>query len=199
MLKKTIKSKIILSLLCITSLQMFAQPGNPIFGLTGETALNINFSPIAILDLETSALNTDLNINLSPPSEAGAPIGSNPLYSNNSIWLNYTCANPVVSSRHIEAHISSGTIPAGFELRLTVSSASGSGGGVRGTPANVGDVVLTTTPLSIITGINTAYTGNGANNGHQLSFSLHYDNSQYGSISSQTINNILITYTIVDD
>lgn len=193
-------SKLKLTLLLLISLSyasLYAQPGNPIFGLTGTTLFDVDIRPIAIVDLETTGASSNFTITLSAPNEAGSPIGSNPLYTNNENWINYSCANPSVGSRHIEAQITSGSVPAGFELRLDIST-SLTGGGTLGSPAP-STVTLSGTSQSIITGIQSAFTGDGASNGHQLTFSLHYLSGSYSSIIHQTTAPIVITYTIVDD
>jgi hypothetical protein len=175
----------------------FGQPGNPIFGLTGSTTFDVDMRPIALMDLETSGSSSNLTITLSAPDEAGDPIGTNPLFTNSENWINYSCSNRDVSSRHIEVEISSGSVPDGFELRLDVATATG-GGGTLGSPA-LGTIVLSSISQSIVTGIEGAFTGDSFGNGHQLTFSLHFLTGSYGSINNQNSGPIIISYTLVDD
>ena len=89
-------------------------------------------------------------------------------------------------------------VSAGFELRLDVGSATGSGGGTRGSP-NPSTIVITGVDKNVVTGIQSAFTGNGAMNGHQLTFSLHYLTADFAQITHSTGSPIILTYTLVDD
>lgn len=194
-MKKTLLYSLFFVFMALPSL---AQPGNPTFGLTGSTLFDLDIRPISVMDIEVSAGSKNLVFNLSASSEAGEIFTSNPVASTNNLWLNYSCANPVVGSRHIDISITSGTIPAGFELRLDVGSATGSGGGTRGSP-NPSTIVITGVDKNVVTGIQSAFTGNGAMNGHQLTFSLHYLTADFAQITHSTGSPIILTYTLVDD
>lgn len=153
---------------------------------SGSRTVSITLPTIAILDIHPKG---NITLNFTAPTEAGSPL-TNP--SNNSKWLNYTSAITAGgSSRSISASINN-TIP-GMNIRLQASAAMGLGGGIRGTSAGL--VTLTTTPTTFISGIGGAYTGDGVNNGHQLTISV-VPSSSYGSISAQTSTSIVVTYTI---
>ncbi len=175
-----------------------AQPGNPTFGLRGSTLFDLDIRPISVMDLEVSAGSPNLTFNLSASSEAGLVFNSNPVATSNTIWLNYSCANPVVGSRHIDISISAGTMADGFELRLDVGTASGGGGGTKGIP-NPSTVVVSGVAQNVVTGIQSAFTGNGALSGHQLTFSLFYLTADFDQISHTGSNVITLSYTLVDD
>ena len=175
-----------------------AQPGNPTFGLRGSTLFDLDIRPISVMDLEVSAGSPNLTFNLSASSEAGLVFNSNPVATSNTIWLNYSCANPVVGSRHIDISISAGTMADGFELRLGVGTASGGGGGTKGIP-NPSTVVVSGVAQNVVTGIQSAFTGNGALSGHQLTFSLFYLTADFDQISHTGSNVITLSYTLVDD
>ncbi len=79
----------------------------------------------------------------------------------------------------------------GIALKLLAGTATG-GGGTLG--VSTGQKTLTTSPQIIISGIGGAFTGNGVNNGHQLTLATEITNyTQLVQTSSQTIT---ITYTI---
>ena len=82
----------------------------------------------------------------------------------------------------------------GVNIRLQAAAASGAGGGTLGTPS--AQVTLTTTPVTIISGIGGAYTGNGANNGHRLTISLVP--GTYANLFAQTNTTVTIVYTITE-
>jgi hypothetical protein len=189
-----------LAFLCfsVMGLMAFGQPTNPSYTLSTNTFFELDMRPIALIDLESGGANANFTFNVTPPAEAGEGFGSNPLATNNNTWLNYSCAVRNVVSRKVQVRISSGSIPNGFELTLQVSGASGAGGGTLGT-ATGSTIVLSNSEQDIITGIQGAYTGNGANNGHQLTYSLNYTGIGGFGVVFQSTSVINISYTILDD
>lgn len=192
------KVKLSLFLFLISTIFCVAQPGNPTFGLTGNTLFDLDIRPISVMDLEADGGSSNIVFNLTASSEAGTVFSSNPVATSTKIWLNYSCANPVVGSRHIDISIASGDIADGFELQLDVGSASVGGGGTKGT-ANPSTITISEVAQNVVTGIQSAYTGNGVLNGHQLTFSLHYISAQFNQISHTNSNVLTLTYTLVDD
>ena len=174
-----------------------AQPENPNFSLSTSTFFEIDMQTIALVDIETFAANTDFTLNIPLPTEAGNPLGSNPLATNSDNWINYSNAVPVVTSRNIEVSISVGSVPSDFELELSVAAATGGGAGNLGTPAP-GTLTLSAVPQNLITNIRGAFTGDGPGNGHQLTFALNYLGTNYDQLDSQDIT-LSILYTIVDN
>ncbi|WET47680.1 hypothetical protein PYS58_13940 [Chryseobacterium indologenes] len=141
------------------------------------------------MDIEPTG---NITLNFTAPTEAGNALG-NPT-PNTSKWINYTSA--ITSgglTRKITAAIS-GTLIPGVNIRLQAAAASGAGGGTLGTPS--AQVTLTNTPVTIISGIGGAFTGNGTNNGHRLTISLVP--STYASLSAQTNTALTIVYTITE-
>lgn len=175
----------------------YAQPDNPVFGLTGNTTISLGYAPITIMDL-AFPVTSDIDLTIAAPEFAGAPLGaSSLLFTKSDIWLNYSCANPVVASRHIEVHLTNGSIPDGFELRMDIAAPVG-GGGTLGIQ-NLSTLVLSSSPQTIVSGIGTCFTGDGEGSGHNLTFTFHYLTGLFQDIESQTVNDIIITYTLVDD
>lgn len=154
---------------------------------TGSRSVSFTFSEVALLDIKPATNYMNLAINA--PAEAGRA-ATVPVV-NATKWLNYTSAIRLLDpKRTVTAQIDQ--LIAGVTLKLQAATASGSGGGLLGTPA--GNIVLTTSPVVIITGIGGAYTGNGINNGHLLQFSLEVND--YKKLVQTTNKVITITYTI---
>lgn len=144
------------------------------------------------MDIEPGSGNISLVI--TQPSEAGASV--TPSSSDNSKWINYTSGNISSVTRKVMVQITSGTVPAGTALDLTTSTYSGSGaGGTFGTPNST--IQLTNTAQVIITGISSCYTGDGASNGHCLTFSWRITN--YANLKTTTASTIVINYTFMDN
>lgn len=182
--------------LLLLSVSLMAQPGNPDYSLSATTYFEVDIQPIALLDIETSQATTNISMTVDAPTEAGLGLGANPLVTNTHNWINYSSGVPPSVNRKVQVNINSGTVPTGFEVRLSVASATGSGGGVLGTPGG-GYIVLSSSPQDIITGIRGAYTGNGANHGHQLTYTLHYTSGNFASVEKQNVP-INVIYTIID-
>ena len=148
--------------------------------------VSISFSSLALLDIAPAG---SININFTAPTEAGNPL-INP--SNNTKWINYSSAVTVAQTRSVTASISA-SIP-GVDVKIQAAAFTGAGGGARG--ITTGLKTLSTSPNVIINGIGGAFTGNGANNGHQLTISLVPNN--YTLLAAQNTN-VTITYTIISN
>ncbi len=154
---------------------------------TGSRSVSFNLQEVALLDIEP--IVSVINLTMNAPSEAGR--ASTVPEVNATKWLNYTSAiRSGDPKRTVTAQVDQ--LILGLTLKLQATTASGSGGGLLGTPA--GNIVLTTSPAVIITGIGGAYTGNGINNGHLLRFSLEVND--YKKLVQTTNKVITITYTI---
>jgi hypothetical protein len=171
------KSLFIFMVLLISGRALMAQT-------SGSGNITLTLPTVALLDIHPAG---NISMNFSAPTEAGNPLG-NPT-SNNTKWLNYTSAVSVGNTRIITASVNQ-MIP-GINIRLQAGAAAGSGGGARGTSAGL--VTLITTPATIISGIGGAFTGDGTNNGHQLTLSLVP--GTYANIIAQSYS-VIITYTI---
>lgn len=184
----------------VISTCIIAQPGNPEFGLRASTYFELDLQSIALLDIEEAGNNANFNLNVNPPTEAGNgfDFGTNPLATNNNLWLNYTCAIPIGISRNIQVSISNGTLPTGFELTLQVGGDAGAGGGNIGSAAS-GIITLSAAPQNIITNIGGAYTGNGSGSGNQLTYSLNVAGVTNFEDLFQSNSILTILYTIIDD
>lgn len=155
---------------------------------TGNSAVSITLPIVTLMDIEPTG---NITLNFVAPTEAGLSI-VNPAV-NTTKWINYSSAiAPAGVTRRITASINQ-VIP-GVSIRVQAAAASGAGGGILGTSSGL--VTLTTTASTIISGIGGAYTGNGTNNGHQLTISLIPNT--YANLSARTSTPVVITYTITE-
>jgi hypothetical protein len=155
---------------------------------TDNVSVNITLQSVALLDIEPN--NTSITLAMTSPTEAGNAINST---TNNSKWLNFTSAVTPALTRRVTAQLT-GTLPSGVNLRLSIAPYSGSGAGTLGTPVTA--ITLNNTAQTIINNIGGAYTGNGTNNGYNLTYSLQISN--YSQLRQQT-SSVSIIYTLADN
>lgn len=171
------------------------------FGQDDNTAIQnvvVSVPEVALLDLE-SASGTTLQLSPEAPQEAGMAVD----FSNQTkagIWINYSS---IVNSRtepgrNITVQITSGSVPQGMTLSVVAGQDAGMGDGQMGKAA--GNINLTNKSQNIITGVGSAYTGNGVAKGHQLTYSLSLENAKgaYASLDFDQSNSVAITYTLTD-
>lgn len=155
---------------------------------TGNRNVSVTLPVVTLLDIEPAG---NITLNFTAPTEAGRAI-VNPA-GNTSKWVNYTSAiAPGGLTRRVSVSLNQ-TIP-GVDIKIQAASASGTGGGTLGTPT--GQVTVTTTPVTIINSIGGAYTGTGANNGHNLTITVTPNN--YANLSAISNSSVAITYTITE-
>lgn len=158
----------------------------------------ITVPEVALVDLESTSGST-IQVNPDTPNEAGMAADFSKA-TNSSIWINYSS---IVNSkfdpaRNITAQITSGFVPAGIVLSLVASKDAGRGEGNMGTPT--AKINLNGSAQNIITGVGSAYTGNGAQKGHKLTYSLEMDSQKgsYAKLDADQSNTLTITYTLTD-
>ncbi|MCY1663637.1 MULTISPECIES: hypothetical protein [Chryseobacterium] len=174
-------SKSIFLILLMISCQLFSQT-------TGSRNVAVALPVVTLMDIEPSGT---ISLNYTAPTEAGNAITA-PI-ANTSKWINYTSAiAPSGLSRRITASVNQ-TIP-GIDIKIQAATASGSGGGTLGIPS--AQITLTTVAQTVISGIGGAFTGNGSNNGHQLTVTLVTNN--YSSLNARSNTPVIITYTITE-
>ena len=153
----------------------------------------ISIPEVAILDLEGS---TSVSLSVEAPTEAGEAVDFSNA-TNNAVWLNYSSiVGASETSRTVSAKISNNTVPGGMLLKVTAASDAGNGDGTVGSSA--GQITLTSSNQTVVSGIGSAYTGDGANNGHQLTYALVLDPTagSYADIDFDEDVTLTITYTI---
>lgn len=153
----------------------------------GQTAtISATLTEVAYVSLAPD--NSVFNLVVTSPTIAGEAISV--VGINTSKWINFTSAVPLLLTRTIYAQITSGSIPSGMALKLTVSPATG-GAGVLG--SNVSSINLSTSPQVIISNIGGGYTGQGTGYGYNLKFELVI--SDYSQLRAGNTN-LSITFTI---
>ena len=176
-----------------------------LFGLTQINAqdtdsdahtLTIDIPEVALLDIEGG---TAVTISPIAPTEAGSPIDFT-TNTDNSLWLNYSSiiGNAPDDSRTVTANLA-GTLPTGSNLIVTAGAASVDGGGTKGSSSGAVTLAAVATDYTVITGIGSCYTGDGANKGHNLTYSITENTGSYGSLNFDTDYTVTITYTLSDN
>ena len=184
-MKKAIHRITLVLLLALSAgtLKMYAQ-------VTDDVNLRLKLYQLAFIDLEPD--NSTISFTLTQPTNPGLPPESD---NNNSKWINYSCCvKNSKPDRYITVEINNGSVPPGLELQLSASAYSGTGGGTLGSPS--GTITLSAIAQTLISGIRGSFTGNGANNGHQLTYSLIIIN--YSLLDYDQSTTIQVVYTIVD-
>lgn len=165
---------------------------------TDNHTIGITIPEVALVDIEPAA-NKNITLGFTAPDEAGLPIV--PSGTDNTLWLNYSSIKSFAdATRNVSVKVDA-IIP-GIDIRVTAATATGSGGGTLGTPA--AQLTLTAADQTIISGIGSAYTGDGANNGHNLTYALAAGSgsgtiSAYADLEATTTAVATVTYTISDN
>ncbi len=195
---KDTRAVLVFLLICLSAMAAFSQPVNPTYSLSTHTTFEVEIQSIALLDLENTGGGLTLSLDPPLPTEAGAGLGSNPLSTNSTIWINYSSAVPLAILRKVQVNFLSGSaMPSGFDLLASAGSAFGSGGGTLGNPVS-GKVTLSTSAQDLITGIGGAFTGIGAGNGHQITYELHFTAGDFSVIENEA-ETVSVIYTIIDN
>ena len=155
----------------------------------------ITIPTVAIIDIEGPE-GESLTINLTPSYdglEAGAAVDFSTA-TNSDLWLNYTSIVGSQQTRSITAAIT-GDLPSGVTLKVVAGAAASTGNGAKGSPESI--ISLSSTAAPLISGIGSAYTGNGPSNGHQLTYSLEMADESYASLVADSYS-VTVTYTITE-
>lgn len=162
-----------------------------------QHSVSIEIPTVALVDVE-DADGEAQSINLTPDVsaiEAGEAVDFSTA-TDNSLWLNYTSVVAKNKKRDISAKIESGDLPEGVSLVLNVGGIS-SGNGEKGEAVS-GKVTLGNTAKDIVKNIGSSYTESGKNKGHQLTYSLEMNNTEYADLVAASYN-VEIVYTITDN
>lgn len=152
-----------------------------VFTITVNDVSLIRINPYAIINMTLLA------------STAGESMA--PKTSSNS-YLQLTSIAPLNQTRRVTAVISSGFVPAGTKLSLTVGNSSGVGN--YGVPASTIDL-LRGTNQTIINSIASGYTGGNAGNGFKLTYTWQVDQSTYQLLRAVLSVPIIVAYTITSN
>lgn len=165
---------------------------------TDNHTITISVPEVALVDIEPAATK-NITLGFTAPTEAGQPLVANA--ANSTLWLNYSSIKSVADpTRNVSVKLNA-IIP-GIDIHVTAAAATGSGGGTLGTPA--AQLTLSAADQTIISGIGSAYTGNGANNGHNLTYALAPGSGPggvavYADLQATATSVATVTYTISDN
>lgn len=160
--------------------------------------VTISVPEVALVDIEPAATK-NITLGFTAPTEAGNPVIPNT--ANSTLWLNYSSIKSVADpTRNVSVSVNA-IIP-GIDIHVTAAAATGSGGGLLGTPT--AQLTLSATDQIIISEIGSAYTGNGANNGHNLTYALAAGSGPggvavYADLQATATTVATVTYTISDN
>ncbi|MFG4002811.1 hypothetical protein [Flavobacterium aquidurense] len=154
--------------------------------------LGITIPTVAIVDIEP-ALGKNITMAFTAPIEAGLPVVAPA--SNATLWLNYSYI-PTASAKTAKVSVKMDAVVPGLDVRVQAATATGTnGGGTLGTIAGSA-ITLTAADQQIISAIGASYTGDGAANGHNLTYSLNATN--YAGLFASTPS-VIVTYTISEN
>ena len=151
------------------------------------------------MDLE--APSTAITLAGTAPTEGGLPMTFGDDATNATIWINYSSivGSTIESARNVSVQITDGFVPAGLKLTALAAGDAGNGAGTMGAASAA--LTLTGTAQDIITGVGSAYTGDGATNGHLLTYQLGYATdaaTDYDALDFDNSDVLTITYTLSD-
>ena len=185
---KTLKFTVMILLLFTGFTKTYAQDDN-----SSGHKVTISIPEVALLDLEGSKC-----ITLAPkaPTEAGEGFDFSQAVDNNA-WINYSSVVGRHKTRSVTVEITRGYVPEGLILLATAANDAGNGKGKMGNPS--GQIKLSNNPQKIIYNVGSCYTGNGTNNGHNLSYKLDIESDADYAKLTNTEADLTITYTLTDD
>lgn len=159
--------------------------------------ISFSIPATSILDIEGPGGNNAISFSPEAITEAGNAFNFN--LSNSTLWLNYSNIKPSAdATRKITVGMTN-DLPTGMYLTVISGADAGNGNGVKGTPNTSAIPLINGSSSTIITGIGSSYTGNGINNGHQLTYNLSFDNAEFETLSADLNQSVTITYTIADE
>ncbi|REA56530.1 hypothetical protein DSL64_26640 [Dyadobacter luteus] len=160
---------------------------------TDNHQITVDVPIVALLDLETTGSNKNFTATFTQrtPLEAGEKIDAPA--NNSTLWLNYSSIQTGSIPKRVD--VSASALVPGVTIHL-IAAESATGAGSLGGPTAGFNLTAAAQPL--ITGIGSAYTANGPNNGHQLTYSFLAEDENYGELRSGGTT-ISVTYTLADN
>lgn len=191
---KTFKISLPLSLAAIAlAVNANAQDSN-----TDNHTITISVPEVAIVDIEPAAAK-NITMGFTAPTEAGLPL-LGPA-DNSTLWLNYSSIRSAADDTRTVSVRLDAELP-GIDINVTAAAATGAGEGTLGTPS--APLTLTAADQVILSGIGSAYTGDGVSNGHNLTYALALGGSAgataaYEDLIATASAEAIVTYTISDN
>lgn len=159
----------------------------------GQVLQTITYT-VTVNDVSMIRINPYSIINMSLlASAAGEAMAEK---TSSSSYLQLTSVVPLNQTRRVMAVISSGTVPTGTMLKLTVGS--GSGVGNFGVPSST-ITLQRGINQNIINNIGSGYTGGSTGNGFNLTYTWQIDQSTYQYLRAVLSVPIILTYTITSN
>lgn len=143
---------------------------SPTTPATGTITQDVGVTVESVAQMAINGSGVPVFIVSSADTAGGAPSIVKDPYDR---YLQYTSIAPTGESRSLQAALSAAA-PAGMAVRLSTSAASGTGavGVAQYTASGEAAALLSTTPVDLVTGIGTGYTGDGATDGLLLNYEL---------------------------
>ncbi len=139
--------------------------------------VTIKVPAVSLVDIEGPDGDNSIVLAFTAPTEAGDGLGKPE--ANSDLWLNLTSTAKNKSAGKIVDAKMEGELPAGIELKLKVSKST-TGYGNIGT--SVGEITLGKSSKKVITDILSGFTGDGVNNGFQLTYTLDFNDEDYKNL-----------------
>lgn len=164
---------------------------------TGDTfedshTIGITIPAVALVDIEPAG-SKNIEMDFKAPTEAGLALESPDVDA--TLWLNYSFI-PTQTGKSASVSVAIDAVNPKFDVIVQAAGATGSSsGGTLGTSAT-GAITLTASPQDLVTGIGASYTGDGANNGHNLTYSVNTVSGSYSTILATDNPTVTVTYTI---
>ncbi len=169
-------------------------------GTSASHNVGISVGDVALIDIESSATDGSPDITLDPqaPTEAGLGLDFSNA-TNSDLWLNYSSIVVSGNKRKISASLSA-DFPAGISLQVIAAAAVPSAGKGNLGQATLGSATTlsTSSSVTVINNIGSCYTGDGAEAGSNLTYSVIVNDGSYASIVQDDYS-VTVTYTILDD
>jgi len=161
---------------------------------TDSHTVTITIPEVALLDLESTTGENGIELTATEPTKAGDKVVFN--QTNSDLWINYSSIVGKKSTREVTVAITEGDVPAGLELSVVAKDDVKKGEGTTGSAIKDAIVLNDKKAVTIIEGVGSAYTGNGANKGHNLTYKI----AQTGSYSDLKFgdSSLTIMYTLTD-
>ena len=155
---------------------------------TASHDVQLGIPEIALIRVvDTSAISFTLTAPATPGDKPVEPS------ADTSKRLQYTSILPTGGgTRSVTAAVDS-AVPSGLTLKLT----AGAPGGWGNSGTSDGEINLSTTAQSIISGIGSCFTGIGGSSGSQLTYDLDIDDSNFEDLTESTTT-LTVTFTLTE-
>lgn len=181
-----------LTTILVTSMMVIAQDVQ-----TENHQVAFSVPATSILDIEGPNANNSIFFSPEAVTDAGVAFDFN--LSNSTLWLNYTNVKATVGGTRRVTVGMTNELPTGMTLKVSAGLDSGNGQGEKGSPVATPVTLVNGSTFTLITGIGSAFTGDGVNSGHLLTYNLVFDDDEFQTLTADLNKSVTITYTIADE